>query len=260
MKRFAIGLLAAVPLCVTPSGSVAQETSHPMYLIRQEFVKPAFTDQYESETVRWLDDLAVGAVAGDLQWVAVHGPELGYAYVAPIEGLAGFDRIRAVMTLSQEETETRWAGSGAATPVERADMSVIELRPDLSYLPRTVALNLELPFRKYHWYHVVPGLESGFEDVAAQIVELYGKSRIDHGYRLYEYVIGTDLPLYVIVERANDEADYAARTAQIRATVGDQADALFGRLMRFARRVDVMEGSVRGELSFPRLEGEPMVP
>ncbi|MDH3734246.1 MAG: hypothetical protein OEU54_11970 [Gemmatimonadota bacterium] len=260
MKRLTIGLLAAVPLCVTPFASAAQETIHPTYLIRQEFVKPAEMDAYETETIRWLDDLAESAAAEDLQWVSVYGPELGYSYIIPIQGLAGFDRARSIIGMTRADAHARWAKSDGPTPVEHVEQSVIELRPELSYLPRTVALNLDLPFRKYHWYHVIPGLEADFEGIATQIVDLFGGAGIEHGYRIYAYVIGADMPLYVMVERASDEADYASRTARIRETVGDRADALFGRLLQFARRVDVMEGSVRGELSFPAMGEGPPVP
>jgi len=261
MQRFVIGLLVAVPLCSMSEGAAAQEISHPMYLIRQEFVKPAGMSAYETETRRWLADLGETRVAHDVQWVTVYGPELGYSYVVPIEGLGGIDRIRSTINTSRSDASARWsaAAEGEPTPIDHIETFVVELRPDLSYLPRTVELDLTLPFRKYHWYHTVPGLESQFEDIATRLVALYEEYGIVHGYRFYELLLGTDLPVFLMVERARDEADYAARTARIRDTVGDEADALFGQMLQFTRRVDVMEGTTRGDLSHPPLTGPPRV-
>ena len=255
MKRFIIGLLAAAPLCVT--AAAAQETAHPMYYVRQEFVRPAEIAGYESETLRWLDDLEEADPATALQWVTVVGPEMGYSFVVPIEGLAGIDRVRAAISTSRLEAAGRWSTerAGLPTPIDHIETLVIELRPDLSYLPRRVELDPTLPFRKYHWYYVVPGLEGQFEDIARELVDLYERSDVEHGFLIYNVVLGSDLPVLLMVERALDEADYAVRTQRIGEQVGAGADALRGRFLAVSRRVEVMEGMTRGDLSYPPLTG-----
>lgn len=255
MRRPVIGFLVAAALCPYPEPAAAQDPN-PMYLIHREHVKPAQVQAYEEATRAWISALEETEVSALLEWVAIYGPELGYTYVIPIEGFGGIDEVRRNFATSREDVSSRWASLAgtAATPIDNVDSSVLELRPQLSYLPRAVALDLELPFRKYHWYHVTAGMESRFEEVATRLVALYAEHDIEHGFRFYEVIVGEDLPLYVLVERAHDEADYAARTARIRATVGPAADALFGRILDYTRRVEVMEGMTRGELSYPPLE------
>ncbi|MDX1395850.1 MAG: hypothetical protein R3195_15815 [Gemmatimonadota bacterium] len=257
MKRTIIGLLAAAPLCATPVDSAAQETTHPMYYVRQEFVRPAEIAAYETETVRWLGDLDEADPATALQWVTVVGPEIGYAYVVPIAGLAGIDAVRRAITTSRPDAAARWSTVGASeqTPIDHIETLVIELRPDLSYLPRRVELDPTLPFRKYHWYYVIPGLEGQFEGIAGQLVDLYERSGVEHGFRIYNLVLGSDLPVFLMVERALDEADYAVRTQRIGEQVGTGADALRGRFLAVSRRVEVMEATTRGDLSYPALSG-----
>lgn len=259
MRGPVIGFLVAAALCSFPEPAAAQDPNpmdpNPMYLIHREHVKPAQVPAYEEETRRWIEALVGSDVAGLLEWVAIYGSELGYTYVIPIDGFAGIDELRRTFATSREDVSSRWTSLAgrSSTPIDHIESSVLELRPQLSYLPRTVALNLELPFRKYHWYHVSAGMEPRFEEVATRLVELYAQNDIEHGFRFYEVIVGDDLPLYVLVERAHDEADYAARTARIRATVGPEADALFGRILDYTRRVEVMEGMTRGELSYPPL-------
>lgn len=229
MRRFVLGLFVVAPLCAISSGAAAQETSHPMYLIRQEFVRPAQMADYEAETRRWL---------------------------------AGIDHVRSRLSTSRSDAPGRWSSSAGSvpTPIDHSESYVVELRPDLSYLPRTVELDLTLPFRKYHWYHTIPGREGKFEDIATRLVALYAEHGIEDGYRFYELILGSELPVYLMVQRAHDEADYAARTARIRATVGGGgADALVGQFLQFTRKVEVMEGMTRGDLSHPPLIGPPRV-
>ncbi len=250
MTRTLIGILVAASLCSYPRGTVAQETRHPMYIVRSEFVKPAETAAYETATKRWLSELTID----DVTWVTIYGHELGYAFVVPIENFAALDEVRLSFgTTSRTSPDARWAQSAAtaATPVERVESYVIELRPDLSYLQRTVSLDATLPFRKYHWYHAIPGREAEFEAVVTSLVELYRARDVDQGFLFYEVVIGDDLPVFLRVERADDEAHYAAQASMIRETLGDQADALFGRLLEYTRHVEVMEGAVRSGLSYP---------
>ena len=259
MRRLTIGLLAAAPLCTGIELTAAQETPHPMYYVRQEFVRAALVSEYEGETRRWLSDLGGSDVTRDVQWVTVVGPELGYAYVVPIEGHAGIDRVRSTISASRQQAAARWStlGAGLQTPIDHIETRVIELRPDLSYLPRRVELDLTLPFRKYHWYHVIPGLEWQFEEMAMRLVGLYEDRGVAHGFRIYSVLMGSDLPVFLMVERAGDEVDYAVRAGTIRETVGDESDAIFGQFLSVTRRVEVMEGMTRGDLSYPPLEPAP---
>ena len=47
------------------------------------------------------------------------------------------------------------------------------------------------------------------------------------------------MPVFLLVERADNESDYAARVAIIRNTLGPEADALFGQILDYTRRLDI---------------------
>ncbi len=256
MKRLATAALVLVPLAFTPAELGAQE-AHPTYLVYHDYVKASMIPQYEEMMKQLLGELAHGPVRDRIQFVTIDGPELGYAYVIPIDGSAGIDRFRAAFREGVESIEPEsWTSMQARmrAAVDYRKSIVIELRPNLSYLAETVEMDAELPFRKYHWYYVVRGQETQFEKVAMDLVALYSRYDVQHGFRIYEITLGDDLPSYVMVERAESEADYATRTATIQLAVGNDAEALFGRALQFTRRIEVMEGVIRPDLSFPPFE------
>ena len=228
-----------------------------MYVVRAEHVKPARVVDYEDQTRRWLAD-AASELGDEVQWTMIYGSEIGYAHVAPVSGFAQLDRLRGKFPTGNASLEDRWdrLPVGQSPPVEWLESYVLELRPDLSYLPRTVDFDPTLPFRKYHWYHLIPGRQSAFEDIARQLVSLYGRHGIEQGFRIYEVLLGQDLPIFVLVERAEDEVDYASRAAGIRMQLGGLGDALFGRVLEYTRHLEVNEGMTRGELSYPPIMAE----
>lgn len=256
MKRLAAAALVTVPLAFTSAGLGAQE-AHPTYLVYQDYVKASMIPQYEEMMKQLLAELAHGPVRDQIQFVTIDGPELGYAFVIPIDGSAGIDRFREAFRTGVASIEAEaWTAMQARmrAAVDYRKSIVIQLRPNLSYLAETVAMDAELPFRKYHWYYVVRGQEVEFEKVAMEMVDLYSRFDIRRGFRIYEITLGDDLPSYVMVERADSEADYASRTAATQLAVGNDAEALFGRILQFTRRIEVMEGVIRPDLSFPPFE------
>jgi hypothetical protein len=260
MKRFTLGGPVAIPLILFAGQLSGQEVNHPMYLVYQEYVRAAQTPQYEEATHTLLDRMLETPISSQVQFVTIAGPELGYAFVVPIDGFAGIDAFNRNLAAGAGHIGLdEWTGleDKIGQAIDHRKSIVIELRPDLSYLPDLVDLTAELPFRNYHWYYTIPGKQQQLESVALELVALYAANGIGHGFRFYQILLGDDLPGYVVVERAESEADYAARTAKIRETVGGDADALLGKALAFTRRIEVMEGLIRPDLSFPPVDVHP---
>jgi hypothetical protein len=110
----------------------------------------------------------------------------------------------------------------SAECVDHAAASLIVLRPDLSYMAESTPISGERPFRKYYWWYAIPGKEQELEEVAKAYVELYESKGIDMGFRLYQTVMGPELPTYLVVENAASEADYHAQSAEVQAALGEE--------------------------------------
>ncbi|MCL7937009.1 MAG: hypothetical protein M8844_02525, partial [marine benthic group bacterium] len=104
-------------------------------------------------------------------------------------------------------------------------------------------------------FRVVPAKVAEFEASARAWSEAYGRHGVDHGFRLYQYITGADLPMYLLVKNARDEAHAAAMSAQLTATLGADNARLMEQTGTTLRSVREMRGTVRPELSFPALPG-----
>ena len=192
-----------------------------------------------------------------MQFASISGPEIGYVYAIPVDGLQGLvDFFAAWEPAIEMIGADKWAEFEARSSkaVEYAQTSMIVLRPDLSFLPETTEISADKPFRKYHWVFIVPGKEEVFEEVARAYVSLWEENGFPVGWRIYQAMMGADLPMYLVVESAKDEAEYVAMTAEMQAALPDAAKELQAKMQQAVRRMEINEGWVRPELSYPAME------
>lgn len=144
--------------------------------------------------------------------------------------------------------------SAAMESVESQEMYYLTLRSELSYKPEAVGFDPEKPMRHYTLLRVLPGQEMAMEEVARKFKALYEKHGIERGWRFYQYMTGSDLPAYLVVESAKDEHDHHMMEAENYEVFGDEAKALRGAAMAASRGMETMSGWVRPDLSYPRME------
>lgn len=256
MNRFALFGSAAALALAAPSVAAQEQGPPQMLYIVQDFVKPAMLQQYEANTKAFLKDLAATPKATEtIRFTAVSGMEVGYIYVVPVSGWADLGKAfenweAASKAMGQEKWGEHMArGAGA---VDHSATSMIVLRPDLSYKIEGTALTPERPYRHYSWWYVIPGKEQAIEAVAKEFVDLYKTRNIQTGWRIYQHVVGPDLPMYLVVETAENAAAFEARTAKIRETLGEAGMRLEQKAMKLARRVEINDAWIRPDLSFPQ--------
>ncbi len=256
MKRFAPALFAAVLWLGLPAGLAAQEYPPPqMYWVLAEHVKPAMLHEYEAATKEMIRLLAsVPDATSKVQFTTISGPEVGYAYVITIDGFSGMDRAwqnweATIEAAGRDKFMAIQEKASAAT--DYAESFVLMLREDLSYLPETTALTAERPYRKYHYWYSLPGKEQQVEAVVKEYVQLYKSKGLTTGWRIYQTVIGPDLPMYLVVETAKDPADYHATEMKVRSALGEAGQKLEMKALQYARRLEIRDGWIRPDLSFP---------
>ena len=254
MRKLPLLLLAAV-LQFVPASAVAQEYEQPpMYWVYQDYVQPSQVQDFEAASKKMIGMFESASVTG-VEWVTISGPEIGYIYAIPIEGFAGIGEAwknweAAVEAVGRDQFMEIQAEFGAM--LDHSASSVLMLRPDLSYRLDDTALTAERPFRMYHWYYALPGKEQDLEKVAREFVQLYESKGVEMGWRVYQVVIGPELPAYVVVETAADEAEYYAQQKKASEMVGEEGARLDAKAMQATRRMDVNGGWIRPDLSYPQ--------
>lgn len=139
----------------------------------------------------------------------------------------------------------------ASAATDHGESFVLMLREDLSYLPETTALTAERPYRIYHYWYALPGKEQQVEAVVKEYVQLYKSKGLTSGWRIYQTIMGPDIPMYVVVETAKDPAEYYANEMKVRSALAEAGQKLDEKAMQYARRAEIWDGWIRPDLSFP---------
>ncbi len=253
MRTPLLSLVALLALGVSGPGWAQEPEAPPMLWVLQDYVAPSNVQAYEVAAKELVDLL--GSVNAEPGYTTISGPEIGYAYVMPVNGFAGIGEVwqqwdATVEAIGAERFAEVHAQFGET--IDHTASSVIMLRPDLSYRLDDTALSPEKPFRMYHWLYTVPGKEQDMERVAKAYVELYESKGIEHGWRTYQVVMGPDLPAYLIAESADSEADYWAAMSELQEVLGEEGEALSQEGMKYMRRIEINSGWVRADLSYPQ--------
>ena len=252
MKKLPLAALAAL-LTYAPAAS-AQEMQPTWFTIITDHVdisNMAAFEEISREFVRMFEAKGLE----DMSWITIMGPELGYTYAIPGMGPEDMGRMNAewgaAMTALGEAGARMQARNDAL--VDSRELYYLLLRPDLSYRPEAVGFTPTEPHRTYVQFRVLPAKVAEFEASARAWAEAYGRHGVDHGFRLYQYMTGADLPMYLLVKNARDEAHAAAISAQLTATLGADNDRLMQQTGATLRSVREMRGEVRPDLSYPDL-------
>lgn len=256
MRRLVPAVLALIVWLGMPLGLAAQEYGPPqMYWVLAEHVKPSMLQEYEAATKEMIQLLAsVPDAASKVGFTTISGPEVGYAYVITVEGFSGMDKAwqnweAMIDAAGRDKFMAIQAKASAAT--DYAESFVLMLREDLSYLLESTALTAERPYRMYHYWYAIPGKEQQVEAVVKEYVELYKAKGMTTGWRVYQAVMGPDLPMYLVVETAKDPADYYASQKKVMSALGKEGDELEKKGLKYGRRIEIREGWIRPDLSFP---------
>lgn len=254
MRKLLSGALALS--LVSAPAAFAQDMEPTWYTIFADHV--AISDQAAfDEAGRDFARLFIEKGVKDVAWVTITGAELGYTYAIPGYGPADMGRMNAAwgaaMTAAGDEGARISAKSDAL--VESREMYYLLLRPDLSYNPGAVAFKADEPYRHYVQFRVHAAKTAEFEASAKAWAKAYADHGVERGFRVYQYITGSDLPMYLLVENARDEVHHETLSAQIDNALGADQEPLMKQTGATLRSVREMEGWVRPDLSYPALPG-----
>ncbi len=233
------------------------ESQGQLFLVHEDVVKPSMVGQYEKAVKGFISNLSEHGIT-DMTFVAAMTNDLHYLYVSEIENMAELDK-------NPEEKMAAKMGKEAFQAVIDAfdgcydyhKVFVARRADDLSYWPESnKASAAENKYRRWSFYHIQPGQEQEIEAIAKEWVELFKEKNIPTGYNLYVGGLGTEMPLYVVVESAKDAADFQAQSAKINELLGDSAKDLNARTMALVRKMEFKDGWIRPDLSYTPEAGE----
>jgi hypothetical protein len=257
MKRAQTFGLIVIVFCLIaafPAAAPAQDAKPRLFVLHQEVVRPDRVEAYEAATKEFVATVRQHQKASpQFHFNTVQGDDFTYSFVLPLADLTSLEAInQGFGALAQAVGEAKFADlmkrSGAT--YEWTDESLLIEEPGMSYAPANPRLKPEEGlYLHFDLYYVQPGREAEADALAKQFVALFTQKAVPDGYRLVKVLLGKDMPLYVVVVSAKDAADFAARDAANRQTLGKEGEALFARAAALCRRIDHYGGRVRPDLS-----------
>jgi hypothetical protein len=252
MKKALILGVAAAGILALPSLATAQEqgTPPPMLFVYTDNVAPAHMAQYEAAVKEAVGKVMATAEGAKLDWIAASGMGSWYLYAFPMQTMAD------MVTINQDwEAAVKAAGGPAIFAksdllVEYADAAIVVFRPDMSYIPANPSeAERAGNFRHWTFWHPLPGKAQELEAVAREFVALYQANNMDSGWRMYQRIIGSELPAYIVASTGMSPADYHATSDAANAKLGAEAEALFQKAFAITRRVETRDGMMRPDMA-----------
>ncbi len=257
-KRLLFGMAACVTVIGTTvfAGEEKEGPKPQMYVIYKDVVHPSKTMQYEAAIKHMISEFtAYNIDPKRMGWTTVNGPEMGYVYVMPMDNFAAIDRMHkdweaAMDVIGAEKMEAMM--TAVTETMDHVEVFHVQLRADLSYTPEETTLKPEdVKYVQYGFYYVMPGKKKVMEEVARQFAELYKANNVGTGWSIYESVTGNDLPLFVVAHPARSQAEFYEQREALKTLFGEDSKKLSEKVMQAVRRVELKDGWIRGDLSYP---------
>ncbi|NNG16744.1 MAG: hypothetical protein HKM89_09700 [Gemmatimonadales bacterium] len=252
MKKALLLSVAAAGFLALPGLAAAQEqpARPPMLFVYTDNVAPAHMAQYETAVKEAVGKVMATAEGAKLDWIAASGMGSWYLYAFPMQTMAD------MVTINQDwEAAVKAAGGPAIFAksdqlVEYADAAIVAFRPDMSYIPANPSeAESAGNFRHWSFWHPLPGKAQELEAVAREFAELYRANNMGSGWRMYQRIIGSELPAYIVASTGMSPADYHSTSEAANATLGAEAEALFQKAFAITRRVETRDGMMRPDMA-----------
>jgi len=244
-----VGLL--VNLCALNVYAQEEESQSQLFFIYEAVVKPSMVGKYEEATRNVTAKLKANNMTS-IRYVMSVTDDFHYYWGSEIENLAALDEDpwqELRKKLGDEEWKAMLAGYDETTDMSHTWLG--RLRPDLSYTPENAGENSEeMNFLHWDWYYIESGKRAEAREIAKEWHDLYTKKNIQSSYSIFTGELGTEQPLYVVVQSAKNAADFEANNAKVNDLLGEDAEELMQRTMAITRKFETKTGWMRPDLSY----------
>jgi len=256
MKRWM--LLPLAVLILWPASLAAQETaqeeesSPTWWVVFTDQVAPSNVAAFEEASTAMQELIEANAPKG-MVYYTFSGPETGFIYAIPMEGMSDFTKLNElwmgmINEIGMETWDAMTAKSDALVDYNTTQFFVE--RPDLSYVSEAMTASADDTMMRHRdLLYPKPGMEDEFVEVMKEWVALYEEHNLDMGWRAAQAVSGDELPLFVLVTPAKNMAEYAATGDAIDELLGETGAELMQKSMAMLRKFEHNNAWFRPELS-----------
>ncbi|RMH90973.1 MAG: hypothetical protein D6681_14080 [Calditrichaeota bacterium] len=222
-----------------------------LFMVHEDFVKPSMVAEYEAAIKGFQAALRQHGVT-DFGYTTAMTGDFHYLHVQPIKNMAALDGnpLEGLeKSMGKEALQAMWAKFEGCYDVHKNYL--VRLSENFSYNPENVTMSdEEMNFRHWDFYFINPDKAEEARAVAKEWRELHAQKKVPYGYRIYLGGLGTEMPLYVVVQWAKNAADFADRQARVNEMLGEEGKALGVKTMALTRKFEQKNGWMRPDLSY----------
>jgi hypothetical protein len=244
MKNIRNLLITGIIILVSNAFVLAQTSENKLnlLLVREDKVIPSKVSTYEAA----LADLQVALTSVNekgIQYFCHMQDDFCFTHVIPVNSLEDIQNLKInklVERLGKPELNLIYDEMNSA--IESAKYYMIQYCPDLSYVPEGENWIGQGQYRKWSFYYFYPGTQEEVRKILSAWKGLYVKNNVERGYRVFEGFLGTEQPLFILTNWAEDPKDHEEKLNKTMEQLGDESVVLWTATMEYVREVKVIEG------------------
>lgn len=244
MKNLKKVFIASLMLLMAQGFAFGQssESDWNMMLVREDKVVPSLVSNYEAALMDLKEFLTEENVE-DFQYFCHMQDDYHFTHVIPVnscEDVESLKLISWVERMSNPEADLIYDEINGS--IESSRYYMLQYNPYLSYVPESENWIEGLPYRKWSFYYFYPGTMDDVRALLSAWQNLYMKNNVASGFRVFEGYLGTEQPLFVFTNWAEDPQDHQKKLYQTMVSLGDESIVLYQALMQYVRKVETIEG------------------
>ncbi len=223
-----------------------------LLLVHEDAIYPYASEKYEKAVKDFVEMLKDSKV--DRTFRALQSDYFTYDFLTPVkdyDGLAKYFGMSSDMVLKIGKEKFSKVMSEFDGCYSSHKNYILNLRNDLSYKPKYgMDPNEGLNFRHLDYLYVIPGKEQEMISLIKEYKSLYEKKNIEEGYRVYIGDLGTNMPMFLFVQPAKGNVDWATLSDKQDVLLGDEGTALWNKAMSITQKFEHRSGMMRPDLYY----------
>ena len=248
MKTIKSTIILVVFLCLVTNFSQAQQK----FRVHEDIVKPSHVMEYEGILAEMMDMVNKHKITA-ASWITLTSINSHYMYISPIANYADLDKPSFIAQLVEKEGAEK-----ISNLFDRMDKCydteldyIITLNAELSYMPNGITQTPEGEnYRQNHVLYITPSNRAIVKEKLQALKTLYSSKASKLYYRVYKSGFGTDGEYYMVAIAAKDAADYAKKSNENKALIGEELQSAINDMYFNSLRYEKIEGNIRPDLAY----------
>jgi hypothetical protein len=234
----------------TTIAQISSESDLNLILLREDRVVPSLVGEYEAALIDLKEFLTANKEA-EFQYFCHLQDDYTFTHAIPVvdcEDVEYYKFVSWIERMNHPELDLIYDVLNSC--IESTKYSMIQYMPWLSYVPESENWIEGLPYRKWSFYYFYPGTEDDVRGILSSWQSLYLKNDIPTGFRVFEGYLGTEQPMFIFTNWAENPMDHMEKLHENMELLGPEGPILWNLTMQYVRKVETIEGWFLPQFSY----------